>query len=421
MKRRQFLLSTSAAMSAGAIGSLAASLSSAQDLGRKPRILLRNGWQSINIGDIAHWLGLFELLDTHKIEVDVTFWYGTLADGADALLKKHWPDVRLVKTKEEIAAAFDECDFYLSGSGSGFPASRDCASWHNETGKPYGVMGITLTSVNAEMVETLNKADFAYFRDGESVKLAQQHGVTNPNAVFGPDTAFGVVKLRNDVAADAFMNAHGLESRKFMVCIPRYRQTPHWTIHPHRQFDESKHQRNEEMKEHDHAPHREAITRIVRETGLKVLVTCEDKTQIPLGKEMIVDLLPDDVKPNVVWRDRYWLTDEALSVYVRSLGLFGNEMHSPIMAIASGIPAVVCRHDDQTNKGYMWRDIGLEQWLFDLDQPDQYAKIAPTILEIVKNPNKAKVMAERAREVVLEKQLMEMNSLRISLARAINA
>src|SRR5690606_9726446 len=109
-------------------------------------------------------------------------------------------------------------------------------------------------------------------------------------------------------------------------------------------------------------------------------------------------------------------TDEALSTYVRSAGLFGNEMHSPIMAVAAGIPAVVCRFDDQTKKGFMWRDIGLDEWLFDLDQPDQYARIVPTILEIATDPAAAKAKAEQARQVVLAKQAEQMNALQASLA-----
>lgn len=421
MQRRTFLQSSAAALAAAPFTSLFSSIARAAEGGRKPKILLRNGWQSINIGDIAHWIGLFELLDKHGIEADVRFWYGTLADGADTILKKHWPKVQLVKSKAEIDAAFAECDFYLSGSGSGFPASADCARWRKETGKPYGVMGVTLTGVNDGIIETLNKADFAYFRDGESVKLAKENGLTNPNSGFGPDTAFGVVKTRDDAAADKFMKEHGLETGKFLVMIPRYRQTPHWTISKTREFEETKHKRNEEKKDYDHKPHREAITRIVRETGMKVLVTCEDKTQIALGKEMIMDLLPDDVKKSVVYRERYWLTDEALSTYVRSAGLFGNEMHSPIMCISSGIPAIVCRHDDQTKKGLMWRDIGLDDWLFDLDNAEDYAKIVPAIVALAKDPAAAKAKAEKAREVVLAKQKMEMDSLKGSLAKAVKS
>jgi len=420
MQRRQFLRSSGAtSVALSMFGPLLSALAQAAPVGRKPRVLLRNGWQSINIGDIAHWIGLLELLDKHQIDVEIRFWASTLADGADQLLAKHWPQVQVIRGKQQIDAAFEECDFYLSGSGSGFPAAGDCTRWRKETGKPYGVMGVTLVTTSPEMIETLNRADFAYFRDGESVKLAQQAGLTNPNSGFGPDTAFGVVNTRNDEAADRFLQQHDLEPGKFFVCIPRYRITPHWAINPARPFEEEKHQRNEAMKDHDHRPHREAITRIVRETGMKVLVTCEDKTQIPLGKEMIVDLLPADVQKNVVWRDRYWLTDEALSTYVRSAGLFGNEMHSPIMAIASGIPAVVCRFDDQTKKGFMWRDIGLDEWLFDLDQPDQYAQIVPTILEIATNPAAARAKAEQARQVVLAKQAEQMTALQTSLAKVI--
>jgi hypothetical protein len=71
-----------------------------------------------------------------------------------------------------------------------------------------------------------------------------------------------------------------------------------------------------------------------------------------VGKEMLLDLLPDDVKRRVVWRENYWLTDEALSTYALSAGLFGHEMHSPIMCIGNGIPAIVCRFEEQTSKGF---------------------------------------------------------------------
>ena len=81
-----------------------------------------------------------------------------------------------------------------------------------------------------------------------------------------------------------------------------------------------------------------------------------------LGKEMIFDKLSAAAKKNVVWHEKFWMTDEALSSYVRSAGLFGNEMHSPIMCIGNGVPAIVCRFADQTSKGIMWRDIGLGEW-----------------------------------------------------------
>lgn len=412
MNRRAFLHSTFAA-------ALASSLSALAQSGRPPRILLRNAWQSQNIGDIAHYLGLLELLEKHKIEAEIRLWPGNLENGAGALLAKRFPKVIVLKGEDAIATAFKECDFFLHGSSSGFGAWQHVARWRKETGKPFGVLGISLTSAEPKLMETLDQADFVFFRDGVSLKKARELGCKAPIMDFGPDTAFGVVTLRNDEAATEFLKKNGLEEGKFLCCIPRYRWTPFWTIHKNRQVDEKKLARNNETKDSDHAPLRDAIIAITRETGMKVLITCEDQTQIALGKEVLFDPLPEDVKKNVVWRDHYWLTDEALSTYVRSAGLFGNEMHSPIMCISSGIPAVVCRFDEQTNKGFMWRDIGLDEWLFDLDQPEQVARIASTVLAIAKDPATAKAKAAKAREVVLQKQQQEMTTLTDALKKAL--
>ena len=158
------------------------------------------------------------------------------------------------------------------------------------------------------------------------------------------------------------------------------------------------------MKEHDHAPLRAAISAVVRETDLKVLLCPEDQSQMAVGKEMLLDLLPDDVKRRVVWRENYWLTDEALSTYALSAGLFGHEMHSPIMCIGNGIPAIVCRFEEQTSKGFMWRDIGLNDWLFDLDKESDILRIVPTVLELAKSPDPAKAKVAKARAFVEQRQ-----------------
>jgi hypothetical protein len=143
-----------------------------------------------------------------------------------------------------------------------------------------------------------------------------------------------------------------------------------------------------------------------------VLICPEDRTQMAIGKEMLYDRLPDDVKDRVVWRQDYWLTDEALSVYVRSAGLFGNEMHSPIMCVGNGIPAVVCRWAEQTSKGNMWKDIGLHEWLFDLDDEPQLAGIVPAVLSIAKDPAAAKAKVSRAQAVLRERQTSALGRVR---------
>jgi hypothetical protein len=144
---------------------------------------------------------------------------------------------------------------------------------------------------------------------------------------------------------------------------------------------------------------------------LKILLCPEDKTQMVVGKEMLYDRLPKAVQSRVVWRERYWLTDEALSTYRRSAGLFGHEMHSPIMCIGNGIPAIVCRWAEQTTKGLMWRDIGLGDWLFDLDEDEQLACVADAVLAMAKDPVGAKARAAQAREFVMNRFALSMGIL----------
>ena len=60
-------------------------------------------------------------------------------------------------------------------------------------------------------------------------------------------------------------------------------------------------------------------------------------------------------------------------------------MHSPIMCIGHGVPAIVCRFAEQTTKGYMWQDIGLGEWLFDLDSENDVARIVPTVLNVARD------------------------------------
>lgn len=93
-------------------------------------------------------------------------------------------------------------------------------------------------------------------------------------------------------------------------------------------------------------------------------------------------------------------------------------MHSPIMCISSGVPAVVCRFDEQTNKGFMWRDIGLDEWLFDLDQPAQVERIAATVVGIAKDPAAAQAKVRAAQRIVVARQDAMFAALGQSLTRA---
>lgn len=381
---------------------------------RPRRILLRSSWQTVNIGDIGHTPGVLALLAKHLPEAEVRLWPSNVDNGVEAMLRRRFPKVPIVQGSDAIKTALAECDFMLHGSGPSLVAEKDVAKWRERTGKPYGVYGITQGTFSAATVELLSAAKFVFFRDSASLKLAKERGVRCPVMGFGPDGAFAV-DLRNDAAATAFLNAHGLEDGKFLCTLSRLRYTPYWKVKKNVQFDPKKHARNEAMKEHDHAPLRAAIIAVVRQTPLKILLCPEDATQMEIGREMLYDPLPADVKPRVVWHDKYWLTDEALSTYVRSAGIFGSEMHSPIMALGNGIPAIVCRFAEQTSKGIMWRDIGLGDWLFDLDSEGDVARVVPTVLAMARDPAAAKQKAAKALEYVHRRQSETMAVLRTAL------
>ncbi len=408
MNRRHFIRSAAALPLISAIAA------------EKPkRLILRSSWQTVNIGDIAHTPGVLALLEKHLPEVEVWLWPSKVNNGVEEMLKARFPKVKIMRS-DEVKQAFEECDFLLHGSGPSLVAQKDVIRWSEATGKPYGVYGITFSMQGStakkpaseeaiqSTIQVFNGAKFVYFRDSVSLELAKNKGCTCPLMEFGPDGAFAV-DLKDDAKAEAFLKAHQLEEGKFLCCIPRLRYTPYWTLAEKKATkDEAKHARNEAMKEHDCKPLRDAIEKVIRQTDLKVLLCPEDKTQMAVNKEMLYDKLPDDVKTRVVWRENYWLTDEAASTYRRSAGLFGHEMHSPIICIGNGIPAIVCRWAEQTSKGFMWRDIGLNEWLFDLDKEDELARVADTVLAMAKDPAGAKAKAAKARDLVMGKFAVSM-------------
>ncbi len=417
MNRRSFIKSS-------LVTTIFAAISTSVRGARPPKILLRSSWQTINIGDIAHTPGLLALLERHFPEADVRLWANQLDQGVDTILQNRFPNLKILAGEQDIQKALIECDFFLHGSGANLVAQRHVTRWHEETGKPFGIFGITFgprrssstKPVSQESLEKtialLNHASFVFFRDKKSLDFAKSMDCQSSVVAFVPDAAFAC-DLRNDERATAFMAANNLVSGQFLCCIPRLRYSPYWTIpSKNRKLEPDKHARNEEMKEHDHAPLRQAIVDIVTQTNHKVLICPEDQTQMTVGREMLWDRLSDSIRRRVVLRPDFWLTDEAISTFVHSVGLFGNDLHSAIMCIGNGIPAVVCRWAEQTSKGTMWKDIGLDNWLFDLDDDEQVVRVAPTVLDMVQNPSEARKKANQARRFVAQKHTEGIGILR---------
>jgi hypothetical protein len=81
------------------------------------------------------------------------------------------------------------------------------------------------------------------------------------------------------------------------------------------------------------------------------------------------------------------------------------------MCIGHGIPGIVCRFTEQTTKGFMWRDIGLNDWLFDMDKPEEVIRIVPAVLQMAQNPAKARKKALAAKKIVEASQKATMKIL----------
>jgi polysaccharide pyruvyl transferase WcaK-like protein len=384
---------------------------------RAPKILLRSSWQVFNIGDIAHTPGVLTLLEKYIPHAETTLWAsGDLSEAVAAMEHQRFPKLKIVKgridtngraSNADLAQAIAQADFFLHGSGPSLVAEKDLSAFVQHTGKPFGIYGITYGGSEAATRALISKARFAYFRDSQSLAKAKADGITAPIMDFSPDGAFAT-DLANAPAAAATLRKYDLTPGKFLCCLTRYRKTPYWKYRGQKatETDLQNLARNNAMKEQDAAPLREAIMAIVRETDLKIFLVPEDLSQMDLTREMLYDKLPADVQKRVVHKSEFWLTDEALSVYRQSAGLFGAEMHSPIMAVGNGIPALVCRWQEQTTKGIMWKDIGLGDWLFDFDQEEDRKKMPGATLAFVKDRAGALEKTAKARAFV-ENRLKE--------------
>ena len=118
---------------------------------------------------------------------------------------------------------------------------------------------------------------------------------------------------------------------------------------------------------------------------------------------MLYDQLDDSIKAKVVCRETFWSADEAMSVYARAHTMFGMEPHSLIMGLALGVPVVHARPLKHGRKGWMFRDIGVPEWLFEIDQAPA-SDITGAVLAIYKEYKTAKAKAQKAMDVVRNRQ-----------------
>jgi hypothetical protein len=418
--------------------------------GRPARILLRSSWQSVNIGDVGHTPGALALLGKYFGEAEITLWPGRLEHGSRELLTSGFPRLKIAEgslnaqnepATAELAKAWEEADLYLSGSGSGFPASEHALAFQKKTNKPVGVFGVSLDPISgigegreaeggtlreirakvlrlppahlgANLRQVIDRCAFFFCRDSITRDYLKAQAVRTPILEFGPDAQLGMT-LRNDAKGLGWLRENQLEAGKFICVIPRLRYTPYYLVNqvPRVASDDIRDAINQRTVEEDHGKLREMIIEYVRNTGNKVLACAEMTYQVEMAKRVVADPLPEAVKKNVVWRNSFWLPDEAASVYSKAQAVISMECHSPLIALRNGTPAFYVRQPTDTCKGQMYRDLGAGDWFFEVDETTG-GELWSRLAAIHRNPGRAKARVAAIMRAVETRQKRMMEAVR---------
>ncbi len=367
-----------------------------------PHILIREALQFENIGDSGRVPGTIRLLYQHLPEATVTLWPWQLHEREREMLMRAFPKLRIAEGEVDdagkastpaLAEAWKGADIFITPARH----AKTFQAWA-KTGRPYGFFGSAFDPISGRTTlpeggtleqlrdaigklpadhfdghyksrEIYDGASFIFARDTYSLQYLKAQKLRTPIVEFGLDGTFGIA-VRDEKRAQTWLRRIGVEEGKFICVLPRLRYTPYYRVKnlPRDEADYEIDAINAEHAARDHAPLRDLITLWVRETGLKVILCPEMNYEIAVAKEQLLDPLPADVKPHVIWRDTFWLADEAASVYARAVAVVSAECHSPIIALSQGTPAFYVRNPADTVKAQMFRDIGLTDWVFESSQ-----------------------------------------------------
>lgn len=137
----------------------------------------------------------------------------------------------------------------------------------------------------------------------------------------------------------------------------------------------------------------------VEQTGLKIVIVPEVEKEIEPGKRLLLNPLPDAIKAKVVHVGQWWNVEQATALFAHTHTVVNVEPHSSIMALAMGTPTIhwfTWRHG---YKAWMFRDIGLSEWLIDIDS-EPTSRAISTLMRIHERYDLALTKVKRAMTTV---------------------
>ena len=260
---------------------------------RPRRILLYNGWQTENIGDVAHAPGILALLEKHLPEAEITLWphYHHLPPEEVAMLTRRFPKLRIVAGQLDAGGRAARRD--RGGDGRGRLLPPRVGAGDDRVAADRGVPqadGPGLRRVRRHLRALRDAGEGAAQRRG--VPLLPRLGVAGAGQAGRRSgrRSWSSARTRSSRSTSATMPAprrisEGRGWRRgdsSSACRSSASRRPGCTGRRRRPFDEPKHARNEAMKEHDHAPLREAITSITRADG-------DEGAHRPRGRDRVAD------------------------------------------------------------------------------------------------------------------------------------
>lgn len=414
MDRRTFLAGAAAATAA-------APATAAERAGSGRTILLRSAWDTINIGDIGHTPGTLAVMERHLPGARVILWPMRIDARVEAMIRRRFPAVEWVRGKPgepALEAALARSDLVLHNSGMN--VDMEVPSWCIARGKRFGYYGQSYFPFfpegekGREALRLLSRASFIYTREANTLLTLQGAGLKGPILEFAPDGCFGM-DVRDDARGDAFMRAHGLAPRRFITVHLRTQTAkyPGVDLPPLNPLNPTPEQQAQDVARA--AKFREIMTAWVRRTGDKVLIAPEQSNHMPHLRRLLLEPLPADVRAKTVDMPYFWNADEAASVFARAHTAVCHEPHSLVIALANGTPVLHTYSEYHSPKCWMFREIGLRDWMLEMDLTSA-AEIAAALFAIRDDYGQAQARVASAMAIVRRRQAESM----AAIARILN-